>query len=125
MKTETENLMKHFASVLRGRAMGTLVIPSISTSTLKYLSRKELIEMVKKRFDGTIPKEHNLVELENEELLNLIEDEMLVIAFITDKWSKEPMKSNGTKVSTKVKPVPVKKSTTKPSESGSKNNTVQ
>lgn len=113
MKSETENLMKHFASTLRGRAMGTLVVPSINTTTLKYLSRKELIEMVKKRFDGSIPKEYNLVELENEELLNLIEDEMLVIAYVTDKWSKEPIKPNGTKVPTKVKPIPVKIAPTK------------
>lgn len=85
----TENLMKHFASVLRGRAIGTQKAPSISSTVAKYFSRRELIEIIKNRFGGTIPKEHNLVEMENSELLQLIGDEMYIISYMTDKWSKE------------------------------------
>lgn len=123
MKAETENLMKHFASVLRGIATGNLESPSISKNTVRYLSRKELIEIVKKRFNGNIPKEHNLLELENEELLELVGDEMYVIAYVTDRWTKQtPPKVNGQKVTTPVKPVTPKKDTSKPTDRGSKSN---
>lgn len=88
MKTNEEQLMKHFASVLRGRALGNLVAPSIDKKISQFFTRKELIEIIKKRFDGTIPKEHNLVELENEELVALIEDEMYIISYVTEAWSK-------------------------------------
>lgn len=89
MKTDRQQLMKHFASVLRGRALGKEKEPAISTNVDQYLSRKELIEILKKKFDGTIPKSHNLVELENEELLKLIGDELFIISYVTEKWSKE------------------------------------
>lgn len=85
----TENLMKHFASVLRGRAIGNLKTPSIDKRVAHFFTRKELIEIIKNRFGGTIPKEHNLVEMENSELLNLIGDELFIISFMTKKWSKE------------------------------------
>ena len=85
----TENLMKHFAAVLRGRALGTQKAPSISNKVAIYFSRKELIEIIKSRFGGSIPKEHNLVEMENSELLSLIGDELFIISYMTQKWSKE------------------------------------
>lgn len=89
MKTDKENLLKHFASVLRGRAIGNLKTPSISKNVAKYFSRKELIEIIKNRFGGTIPKEHDLIEMENTELLSLIGDELFIISYITQKWSEE------------------------------------
>ena len=85
----TENLMKHFAAVLRGRALGTQKAPSISNKVAIYFSRKELIEIIKSRFGGSIPKEHNMIEMENSELLSLIGDELFIISYMTDKWSKE------------------------------------
>ena len=89
METNRNNLMKHFASVLRNRALGKQEAPAISKTIAQFLSRKELIDIIKKKFDGTIPKEHNLLELENEELLELIADEMFIISHVTETWSKE------------------------------------
>jgi len=89
MENNKEQLMKHFASVLRGRALGKLETPSVDPNISRYFKRKELIEIIKKRFEGTIPKEHNLVEMENQQLLDLVGDEMFIIAYITEKWSKE------------------------------------
>ena len=93
METNKNNLMKHFASVLRNRALGKQQAPEISKTVAQFLSRKELIDIIKKKFDGTIPKEHNLLELENEELLELIGEEMFIISHITEKWSKEPIET--------------------------------
>ncbi|MFD2565923.1 hypothetical protein [Pseudotenacibaculum haliotis] len=90
MKTDTQNLMKHFSSVLRTRANSKEATePSISKSISRFLSRKELIEIIKEKFSGSIPKEHNLVELENEQLLDIIGDDMYIIAYCTQKWCGE------------------------------------
>ena len=89
MNTNTENLMKHFASVLRNRALGKEKTPNISEQNDRYLSRKQLIEIIKRRFNGSIPKELNLVEMENTELLQVIEDDMYVLAYLSEIWSKE------------------------------------
>ena len=96
MEVKTQ-LLKHFSSVLRTRVLGNMEVPNISTNTLRFLSRKELINIVKKRFDGTIPKQYNLVEMENKELLELIGDEMYIIAHFTSNWcneSLEPVKKD-------------------------------
>ena len=87
MKTNDQLLLKHFSSVLRNRANGNH--EPISPTLLKYLSRKDLVEVVKKIHNGNIPKELDLALMENEELLSIIKDEMYVIAFITERWSKE------------------------------------
>ena len=87
MKTNDQLLLKHFSSVLRNRANGNH--EPISSTLLKYLSRKDLVEVVKKIHNGNIPKELDLALMENEELLSIIKDEMYVIAFITERWSKE------------------------------------
>ena len=89
MENNTEHLMKHFASVLRGRALGKLKAPSIDTNVSRYFSRKQLIDIIKKRFDGSIPKEHNLAEMEKEELVALVGDEMYIISYVTESWSRE------------------------------------
>ncbi|WP_171974454.1 hypothetical protein [Cellulophaga omnivescoria] len=57
--------MKHFATVLRTQARGKQTELTIDKTITKYLSRKELIEIIKKKFNGSISKEHNLLELEN------------------------------------------------------------
>lgn len=85
MKTDTTNLMKHFATILRNRAVGRNDA-SLDHVILKYLSRKELIEIIREKFSGTIPKEYDLIELENKELLSIIEDDMYIIAYCTKKW---------------------------------------
>ncbi|WP_299223854.1 hypothetical protein [uncultured Psychroserpens sp.] len=81
--------MKYFATVLRNRALGKETDSLMKKNLAFYFSRKELIEILKKKFGGTIPKEHNLVELENKELLELIGDELFIISYVTEKWSKE------------------------------------
>ncbi|MDG5490624.1 hypothetical protein [Psychroserpens sp. SPM9] len=89
MKTSKQQLMKYFATVLRGRALGKQTDSLMGKNLAFYFSRRELIEILKKKFNGTIPKEHDLVELENKELLELIEDELFIISYVTEKWSKE------------------------------------
>jgi len=87
MKKEQEYLLKHFAS--RAMALGKPKADSIEANVAHCLSRKELIEIIKKRFAGTIPKEHNLIEMEKPQLLALIENEMLIISYMAEKWSKQ------------------------------------
>lgn len=89
MKTNKEQLMKYFATVLRNRTLGKETDSLMSKNLAFYFSRKELIEILKKKFYGTIPKEHDLVELENKDLLQLIGDELFIISYVTEKWSKE------------------------------------
>ncbi|WP_299223173.1 hypothetical protein [uncultured Psychroserpens sp.] len=107
MKTNKEQLMKYFATVLRNRALGKETDSLMSKNLAFYFSRKELIEILKKKFNGTIPKEHNLVELENKELLELIGDELFIISYVTEKWSKEiSEKKPSTRSSVTQKPKP-------------------
>ena len=94
MEKQTQHLLKHFSSVLRNKATGKQSSSEIDTTVARYLSRKDLIEIIKKRFGGTIPKEHNLVEMENEELLSLIENEMYIISYMTEKWCNESLKTS-------------------------------
>lgn len=108
METHKEQLMKHFASVLRGRALGKLKTPSIDPNVSRYFSRKQLIDIINKRFDGSIPKEHNLVEMENEELVALIEDEMYIISYVTETWTRESREANNKNTFSKEKVEPEK-----------------
>jgi len=87
MKTTKQLLLKHFSLVLRNRANGNN--EPISPTLLKYLSRKDLVEVIRKIHNGNIPKELDLTLLENEELLTIIKDELFVISFITEKWTRE------------------------------------
>jgi hypothetical protein len=80
----------------------------VSILTSRYFSRKELIDIIKKRFDGSIPKEHNLAEMENEELVALIEDEMYIISYVTETWTREPREANNKKLISKAKNEPEK-----------------
>jgi hypothetical protein len=90
METNKKPLMKHFASVLRKRALATTQVKaSINPLILKFFTRKDLIQIILDKYDGTIPKTHNLVELENEELLAIIGDDMYIISYMTQKWCEE------------------------------------
>ena len=84
----TQQLMKHFASVLRKRsASGTTNLKTeVGPNLLKHLSRKELVHILQSKHKGTIPKELDLVELENEQLLTLIGDELFILAHLVPKW---------------------------------------
>ncbi|WP_452225602.1 hypothetical protein [Lacinutrix chionoecetis] len=73
------------------------------------------IEIIKKKFEGSIPKEYNLLEFENEELLTLIEDELFIISFVTEKWSKQGLRpTSKPSVKGENKKAEVKKETPKP-----------
>ncbi len=90
METNKKPLMKHFSAVLRKRALSTVDLnEAINPQILKFFTRKDLIGIIADKHDGTIPKEHNLVELENKELLTIIGDDMYIISYITKKWCEE------------------------------------
>jgi len=70
MKRGQEYLLKRFASVLRKLALGNEKEIKPDTNVALCLNRKDLIQILKKQFGGTISKEHNLVEMEKEELFD-------------------------------------------------------
>ena len=115
MKTNKQQLMKHFATVLRNLALGKETNNLMSKNLVFYFTRKELIEILKKKFGGTIPKEYDLMEMENRELLELVDNELFIISYITEKWSREPKKEK----TKKVEPVStLKKEQTAPNKKG-------
>lgn len=82
--------MKHFAAVLRKRALATTEINEpVNPQILKFFTRKDLIQIISDTHNGAIPKEHNLVEMENQELLALIGDDMFIISYMTRKWCQQ------------------------------------
>ena len=87
-QTTKQALLKHFALVLKKRAASN-DSEGINPSILKHFNRKQLIEIVLSKFNGSIPKEYNLLEMENEELLSLIGDDMFILAYLSHKWCKE------------------------------------
>lgn len=82
-------LMKLFSMVLKNRAKEEQETKQISPELLKHFSRKELIEIINHIYDGIIPDEYELVDMENEELLKVIGDDFSIISYVTNKWSKE------------------------------------
>lgn len=82
-------LLKIFSMVLKERVKSEPQYQSISPEMLKFFSRKELIEIIAHNFDGEVPSEFNLVEMENNELLLLIGDDFNIISYVMSKWSKE------------------------------------
>jgi len=87
--TQQQALMKHFASVLRKRALAdTQEKETISTELTRFLSRKQLIAIIDEKYDGKVPKTIDLLFLENEELVTHIGDELYVISYITKQWSE-------------------------------------
>ena len=83
-------LMKHFSAVFRRRALATTEVKeTISPLILKFFSRKELIHIIKDKYDGSIPKEYDLMELENVDLLTIIEDDIFIISYMTKQWCED------------------------------------
>lgn len=89
MKENKQALMKLFSLVLKDRAKEEKPTKQISPELLKYFSRKELIEIINHIYDGVIPEEFELVDMENAELLKVIGDDYSIISYVTNKWSKE------------------------------------
>lgn len=89
MKENKQALMKLFSLVLKDRAKSEPEFREISPEMVKFFSRKELVEIITKIFDGNVPQEYNLVEMENTGLLSLIGDDLYIISYVTEIWSKE------------------------------------
>ncbi len=89
MKENKLSLMKLFSLVLKERAKEENQTKQISPNLLKFFSRKELIEIINHIYDGVIPEEYELVDMENGELLKVIGDDFSIISYVTNKWSKE------------------------------------
>ena len=82
-------LLKIFSTVLKDRVKSVPQYQSISTEMVKHFSRKELIEIITHNYEGEVPSEFNLVEMENNELLQLIGDDFKIISYVMSRWSKE------------------------------------
>ncbi len=82
-------LLKIFSAVLKERSKTEPQYQSISPEMVKYFSRKELIEIITHIYDDDVPSEHNIAEMENEELLQLIGDNFSIISYVMSRWSKE------------------------------------
>lgn len=89
MDREKCALMKLFSLMLKNRAKEGKPYKQISYDLLKFFSRKELIEIINHIYDGVIPEEYQLVDMENADLLKVIDDDFSIISFVTNKWSKE------------------------------------
>ena len=94
MDKETKaTLLKQFSIILRNQSKDAKY-PKLSQSLVEYYSRKDLIEILKKKHDGKVPSELNLMECENSELLKLIGDDMFLISYSTEQWSKDTQVNN-------------------------------
>lgn len=90
MKTQKQLLMRHFSAVFRNRANSNKELtPQLSPVFAKYLSRKDLIGILKTMYQGKTPSHLNLAEIENADMLRLIADDLFIIAYITNKWCEE------------------------------------
>lgn len=89
MENQRTELMKYFALSLKRRVKDEAETLTINPSLLRYFGRKELIEVIHYKSNGDSPQADELMEMENEELLQLIEDELYILAYITKQWCKE------------------------------------
>lgn len=87
MDDKKQALHKIFSAVLKERSKAQHEFREISPEILRHFSRKELIEIItSKIYNGVVPPEINLVEMENGELLSIIGDDMYIIAYVSEKW---------------------------------------
>ena len=86
MKTTDEQLMKHFATILRDKANGKET--KLDRRVFSLLTRKQIAEIIKQSNGGTLPKDLDIAFMENYELFDHVKDDMQVIAYMTDFWSK-------------------------------------
>jgi len=87
MKNKNE-LAKIFAGILRDIAKQNDP-KEVNTSLLKYLSRKELVQILSVKFKGSLPKHLDLIEMENEVLLDLIGNDLFVVNYFSGIWCAE------------------------------------
>ncbi len=84
-------LLKMYSSILRQRAKDD-TFPKLTKSLVEHYSRKDLIHIINSKYEGSIPKEYELLEMENEDLLEIIGDDMYLISHTTAKWAKTQKK---------------------------------
>lgn len=114
MQENKQQLMKYFSLVLKRRASEE-TLQGIQVKILNFLSRKDLVAIIHSRYNGKIPPDINLVEMENEGLLNLIEDELFILSYVLQQWCKgighqEKKSSKTTPLSNKIASTHLKKS---------------
>lgn len=115
MEDNRKQLMKHFATVLKNLSLGKTTDNMISENLVHYFSRKALLEMVHKRFNGKIPKEINLVEAEKQDLLSFIGNELYIITYTVEKWCEDiDVKEQPKEPVKKQDPVKTEPKTSKP-----------
>lgn len=85
-KHNQQQLMKYFSLVLKRRATNAEPSQEIDTKVLNLLTRKDLVDIITYRYQGELPKDVNLVAMENEDLLQLIKDELYIITYMTQQW---------------------------------------
>jgi hypothetical protein len=107
MNSDKQKLMKHFSVILRTRSIADKEPQnSINPAILKSLSRKDLIHIISDKYEGSIPKQYDLMGMENQELLKIIGDDMYIISHVTQAWCKElkETKSKDSSKNTEKKP---------------------
>lgn len=89
MEKENKDLMKHFAVILRKRANDETTHNGVDPTILRYVNRRDIVEIIQHMYQGKLPKDLDLAMLENAELLKLIKDDLFLIAHIIQKWCRE------------------------------------
>lgn len=125
MEKQKWALMKLFSLMLKNRAKEENNIKQISPDLLKYFSRKELIEIISHIYDGNIPEEYQLVDMENADLLTVIGDDFSIISYVTNKWSKEVISAPVETIPVESKEVVVKNTESQSNEKAKPQNTTE
>lgn len=85
-----KSLLKHFSLVLKKRVSAEKNFKhEINQGILRYLNRKDLIEVIADKYSESDYASLKLAELENEELLTLIGDDLFIVGYVVKKWCKE------------------------------------
>lgn len=125
MEKQKWALMKLFSLMLKNRAKEENNIKQISPDLLKYFSRKELIEIISHIYDGNIPEEYQLVDMENADLLTVIGDDFSIISYVANKWSKEVISAPVETIPVESKEVVVKNPESQSNEKAKPQNTTE
>lgn len=97
MSTENKELMKLFASMLRKCAKSdTEMLPHVDPSILYFLSRKDIVDIIKGMYQEGIPGKPDLATLENKELLIYIPNDFFIISHILNQWCLEFLRQSHT-----------------------------
>lgn len=104
MKEQQQQLMKYFSLVLKRRASLDNAPKTIDPKILGFLSRKDLVAIIKHRYKEKLPEGVDLVATENEGLLAIIEDELYIITYVIQQWCTQQIFSKSFDVTSKTPP---------------------